>query len=50
MADFCLGPHAIIGITRQVHPMDRMCEWAGIPGDRRRKGSIEDGEKRLVAP
>ena len=36
MADFCLGPHAIIGITRQVHLMDRMCEWAGVPGDNRK--------------
>jgi hypothetical protein len=38
MTDFCLGPHAIIGITRQVQLMDRMCESAGIPTDRARKG------------
>jgi hypothetical protein len=37
MADFCLGPHAIIGITRRVHLMDRMCERAGIPADAARK-------------
>ena len=37
MADFCLGPHAIVDITRQVHLMDRMCESAGIPIHRARK-------------
>jgi hypothetical protein len=26
MADFCLGPDAIIGITREVYLMDRMQE------------------------
>jgi hypothetical protein len=31
MADFCLGQDVIIGITRQIHLMDRMCGWAGIP-------------------
>ena len=37
MADFCLGPEAIIGITRRVHLMDRMCESAGIPANAARK-------------
>ena len=37
MADFCLGPHAIVGINRQVHLMDRMCERVGIPAHAARK-------------
>jgi len=37
MTDFCLGPDAIIDITRQVHLMDRMCERAGIPAHAARK-------------
>jgi uncharacterized protein DUF6455 len=37
MADFCRGPHAVVGITRQVHLMDRMCERAGIPARAARK-------------
>jgi hypothetical protein len=37
MADFCLDPHAIIGIARQVHLMDCMCERAGIPAHAARK-------------
>jgi hypothetical protein len=37
MTDFCLGPYAIIGITRQVQLMDRMCERIGIPADAARK-------------
>src|SRR5262245_2408759 len=37
MDDFCLGPHAIIGITCQVQLMDRMCERAGFSADAARK-------------
>ena len=37
MADFCLGPHDIIGMARQVQLMDRMCERAGIPAVTARK-------------
>jgi hypothetical protein len=37
MADFCLGSHAIIGITRQVQLMDRMCETVGFSADAARE-------------
>jgi len=37
MADFCLGPHAIVDINRQVQLMDRMCERVGIPAHAARK-------------
>jgi len=38
MADFFLGPHdAIIGNTRRVQLMDRMCERVGIPAHAARK-------------
>src|SRR5262245_15516516 len=33
MADFCLGPHATIGIIRRVRLMDRMCERVGFSVD-----------------
>jgi len=41
MADFCLGPHDIIGIARQVQLMHRMCERAGIPALTARKADPE---------
>jgi len=46
MTDFCLGPDAIIDITRQVHLMDRMCERAGIPAHQLGRPILGSGSTR----
>jgi uncharacterized protein DUF6455 len=48
MVDFCLGPPAIIGITRRVHLMDRMCESAGIPTHRAEPGLWYEARLRCI--